>query len=110
MPTYDYECQACRHRFELFQSMTAKVLRKCPECGKNKLERLIGTGAGIIFKGSGFYGTDYRSPAYEQAQKSEPKAPDAGCTPTCGTDAAPAGCRKGKGGKSPKPAPKSAKD
>ena len=107
MPTYDYECQACRHRFELFQGMTAKVLRKCPECGKPKLERLIGTGGGVIFKGSGFYGTDYRSPAYEQAQKSDQAAP---CTPACGTDAAPTGCKmkqpasdkSGSGGKQSK--------
>ena len=53
MPTYDYVCQACGHRFEEFQSMSADPLKKCPKCKKNKLERLIGTGAGVIFKGSG---------------------------------------------------------
>ena len=61
MPTYDYQCNACDHTFELFQSIKDPVKRKCPECGKNKLRRLFGTGAAIIFKGSGFYQTDYRS-------------------------------------------------
>ena len=59
MPTYDYECAACPHTFEKFQSMTAKPLRKCPECG-GRVRRLIGSGAGVIFKGSGFYETDYK--------------------------------------------------
>lgn len=63
MPTYRYECEACGHGFELFQSMTDKVKRKCPECGKSRLVRLIGAGAGVIFKGSGFYQTDYKSTA-----------------------------------------------
>jgi putative FmdB family regulatory protein len=71
MPTYDYVCDACKHEFEEFQMMSAKPLKKCPECGKNKLRRLIGTGAGIIFKGSGFYETDYRSDSYKKAQKAE---------------------------------------
>ena len=61
MPTYRYECQACGHLFELFQSMTDKLKRKCPACGKPKLDRLIGAGAGVIFKGSGFYQTDYKN-------------------------------------------------
>jgi putative regulatory protein, FmdB family len=60
MPTYEYECSNCEHTFEEFQSMTDKALRKCPKCGKLKLQRLIGAGAGIIFKGSGFYETDYK--------------------------------------------------
>ena len=60
MPTYDYVCRACEHRFEHFQSMQEPTLRKCPECGRLKLERLIGAGAGILFKGSGFYETDYK--------------------------------------------------
>ena len=71
MPTYDYRCDACGHQLEAFQSMTAKPLRKCPECGKQKLKRLIGTGAGIIFKGSGFYETDYRSEGYKKAAEAE---------------------------------------
>lgn len=76
MPTYDYKCQNCDYEFEAFQSITAKHLRKCPQCGRLKLIRLIGTGAGVIFKGSGFYETDYRSDGYKQAAKkdTEPKA------------------------------------
>ena len=66
MPTYDYQCESCGHQFELFQSMSAPVKRKCPECSKLKLKRLIGTGSGVLFKGSGFYETDYRSKSYEQ--------------------------------------------
>lgn len=71
MPTYDYQCQACKHAFEEFQSITAPTLRKCPKCGKNKLVRLIGTGAGVIFKGSGFYETDYRSDSYKKAAEAD---------------------------------------
>ena len=67
MPTYAYECQECGHEFEKFQSMSANSLRKCPECGERKLQRLIGPGAGVIFKGSGFYETDSRSDAYKKA-------------------------------------------
>lgn len=59
MPTYDYECQKCKHVFEIFQSMNDKLIEKCPRC-KGKVKRLIGGGAGIIFKGSGFYETDYK--------------------------------------------------
>ena len=71
MPTYDYVCDACEHAFEEFQMMSAKVLKKCPECGKAKLRRLIGTGAGVIFKGGGFYETDYRSDAYQKDAKAD---------------------------------------
>ena len=60
MPTYDYECGACGNTFEKFQSMTARPVRKCPSCKKNKAERVIGAGSGLIFKGSGFYCTDYK--------------------------------------------------
>ncbi len=69
MPTYDYRCSGCGHEFEEFQSITAAPLKKCPRCGKAKLVRLIGTGAGVIFKGSGFYETDYRSEGYKKAAK-----------------------------------------
>lgn len=71
MPTYEYVCRACEHQFEMFQSMSATVKRKCPQCGKNTLERLIGTGSAIIFKGSGFYETDYRSDSYKKAAKAD---------------------------------------
>lgn len=70
MPTYDYECEKCGHRFELFQTMSEERKKRCPKC-KGKLRRLIGTGAGMIFKGSGFYVTDYRSDSYKNQKKSE---------------------------------------
>jgi putative FmdB family regulatory protein len=74
MPTYDYECSACNHTFEEFQSMTAEPLKKCPQCGKPKLRRLFGTGAAVIFKGSGFYQTDYRSESYKKGAKADEAA------------------------------------
>jgi len=67
MPTYDYQCDACDHRFELFQPITASPKRKCPKCGRSKLRRLIGPGAAIMFRGTGFYTTDYRSESYKKA-------------------------------------------
>ena len=69
MPTYDYECDACGHEMELFQGIKDPVKKKCPECGKNKLRRLFGTGGAIVFKGSGFYQTDYRSESYKKGEK-----------------------------------------
>jgi putative FmdB family regulatory protein len=74
MPTYDYQCDNCDHKFELFQPITEAVKRKCPECGKFKLRRLFGTGAAIVFKGSGFYETDYRSESYKKGAEAEKKA------------------------------------
>ncbi len=71
MPTYEYQCQACGKRFDLFQPITAAPVRKCPSCGRNKVRRLIGPGAGVLFKGSGFYQTDYRSDAYRKAAQKE---------------------------------------
>ena len=76
MPTYDYVCDSCGHEFEEFQMMSAKPLKKCPDCGKAKLRRLIGTGAGIIFKGGGFYETDYRSDGYKKAEKADQPSSD----------------------------------
>lgn len=76
MPTYDYVCDACEHQFELFQSIKDSPKRKCPECGKQKLRRLIGPGAAIMFKGSGFYITDYRSDSYKKAKAAEKPAGD----------------------------------
>ena len=66
MPTYDYVCDGCGHAFELFQSMTDNVKKTCPKCKKPKLRRLIGAGGAIVFKGSGFYKTDYRSESYKK--------------------------------------------
>lgn len=74
MPTYDYVCEACDHEFEAFQSITARQLRKCPVCGKLKLKRQFGPGGGLIFKGSGFYITDYRSSEYKSKAEAEKKA------------------------------------
>ena len=74
MPTYEYKCNACRKKMEIFQSIKEDPKRKCPECGKNALERLIGTGGAIIFKGSGFYQTDYRSESYKKAAESDKAA------------------------------------
>ena len=76
MPTYDYVCEACAHEFDEFQSITAKPLKTCPQCGAKKLKRLIGAGAGVIFKGSGFYQTDYRSDSYKIAADAENKPAD----------------------------------
>lgn len=97
MPTYDYRCNACEHEFELFQNMSDKVKRKCPECGKNALERLIGLGAGVIFKGSGFYETDYRSESYKKGAESEKKASSNGeAKCACGSKSA-SECASGAG-------------
>jgi putative FmdB family regulatory protein len=71
MPTYEYACDACGHKFEEFQSIKAAPIVVCPQCGKKKVKRLISAGAGFIFKGSGFYITDYRSESYKAAAKSE---------------------------------------
>jgi len=77
MPTYEYKCSACGFEFEKFESIKSTPSKKCPHCGKNRAKRLIGTGAGLIFKGSGFYITDYRSEAY----KSDVKADASGSGP-----------------------------
>lgn len=78
-PTYEYECQACQDRFEKFQSIKDAPLKKCPRCG-GKVRRLIGTGAGLLFKGSGFYITDYRSEGYKRAAKADAKPEPAKAT------------------------------
>ena len=74
MPTYEYQCDACNHNFDDFHSMSDKPLTKCPKCGKKKLRRAFGTGAAVIFKGSGFYQTDYRSESYKSAAKADQEA------------------------------------
>lgn len=74
MPTYEYHCDACEHHFDELQSFKDEPLKKCPECGKPKLRRLFGTGAAVLFKGSGFYETDYRSESYKAAAKAEQEA------------------------------------
>ena len=71
MPTYDYRCDHCGHRWDKFQSMSAEPLTTCPNCQHETAKRLIGTGAGIIFKGGGFYETDYRSDSYAKDAKKD---------------------------------------
>ena len=89
MPTYEYLCDACAHQFEEFQSITAEPIRKCPKCGRKKLRRLIGPGAAIIFKGSGFYQTDYRSESYKKAASADkPADKPADASASSGNDAA----------------------
>jgi putative FmdB family regulatory protein len=86
MPTYEYECTACGHKFEKFHSIKATPIKKCPECGKSKVKRLIGTGAGLLFKGSGFYITDYRSESYNKSAKADSSS----TAPASNGDAKPA--------------------
>ena len=105
MPTYDYACPACGHEFEVFQSMNDKRLTKCPQSGcKGKVVRKIGVGAGFVFKGSGFYITDYRSEGYKTAAKqdSAPAAAPAAAAPAAG--AAPAAAAAAPVAKESKPA------
>lgn len=80
MPTYDYVCDACDHKFELFQSIKDDPLKKCPECSKRKLRRLIGAGAAVVFKGSGFYQTDYRSESYKKSAAADGKPAETAST------------------------------
>jgi putative FmdB family regulatory protein len=93
MPTYEYECRTCGSVFEVFQSITAPALRKsrCENCGTRRpVRRLIGTGGAVLFKGSGFYQTDYRSESYSKAAKAETSAGDSAGKPEApGTSAAP---------------------
>jgi putative FmdB family regulatory protein len=74
MPTYEYKCNACGHKFEVFHAMSAEPVKVCPKCRKKKVERLISAGAGFIFKGSGFYITDYRSDSYKKAAEADKTA------------------------------------
>lgn len=91
MPTYDYECDACGHQFELFQSISADPEKKCPECKKLKLRRLIGTGAAVMFKGSGFYQTDYRSDSYKKSASADSKTSGGGSSESSGESSSKAG-------------------
>jgi putative FmdB family regulatory protein len=89
MPTYEYECTACGYEFEKFHSIKAAPIKKCPKCGKLKVKRLIGLGAGLIFKGSGFYITDYRSDAYNKSAKADSAPTTTGDAKPSGDTAAP---------------------
>jgi putative FmdB family regulatory protein len=88
MPTYEYACDGCQHQFDELQSFSDPPLTKCPKCGKKKLRRLFGTGAAILFKGAGFYQTDYRSESYKAGEK---KDSDAAKPATTGDTAGKAG-------------------
>jgi len=119
MPTYEYECRACGHEFETMHGMTAPVLRKCPKCAKLKLVRLISGGAGVIFKGSGFYETDYkrnRGGGSSESDAKQQKAEESAKSETksdAKTDAAPAkkdSKSETKSGGETKPEPKPKKD
>jgi len=84
MPTYDYKCDACEHGWEEFQSIKAAATKKCPSCGKSKARRLIGGGAGLLFKGSGFYITDYRSDSYKKSAAADTSS-SGSSTPSSGS-------------------------
>jgi putative FmdB family regulatory protein len=90
MPTYEYECEACGHKFEKFQTMSDKPVRVCPECKKRKVQRLMGTGAGIIFKGSGFYETDYKRKSSSGSSSSSSGAGSSSNSDGSGTESKPA--------------------
>jgi|SRR5947208_391649 len=92
MPTYEYQCTACGQAFEKFQSIKAEPIKKCPNCGKAKVKRLIGMGAGLLFKGSGFYITDYRGDSYNKAAKADvaPTATTGDAKPSTDAPASPA--------------------
>jgi putative FmdB family regulatory protein len=102
MPTYEYLCDACEHRFDEFQSFSEKPLKKCPECKKPKLRRLFGCGTAVLFKGSGFYETDYRSESYKAAAKADTEStgkPSDGGTASKNGTSEPAAAPKPEKGK-----------
>ncbi len=107
MPTYEYICRACGHEFEEFHSITAAPIKKCPSCGKLKVDRKIGIGAGVLFKGGGFYETDYRSEHYTKAAEAEKKAAEPKADAAKG-EGKPAGDAKPASGEAPKAAGKTA--
>jgi putative FmdB family regulatory protein len=102
MPTYEYHCDACENGFDEFQSITEPPLKKCPKCGKPKLRRIFGTGAAVLFKGSGFYQTDYRSESYKAAAKAEQEAAKPAATDKAATNGTASNSASEKGGKSAK--------
>jgi putative FmdB family regulatory protein len=107
MPTYEYQCDACEHNFDDFQSINDPPLKKCPECGKSKLRRVFGTGAAILFKGSGFYQTDYRSDSYKAAAKADQDS--SGKSATTDKGATDGAASSGTGETKAKPAGKTSK-
>src|SRR5947209_19945198 len=104
MPTYEYECDACKHNFDEFQSFSDAPLKKCPKCGKLKLRRAFGAGAAVIFKGSGFYQTDYRSESYKSAAKADQESAKPASTDSKAAGDGAGGKADGAGGKTAKTA------
>ena len=109
MPTYEYVCQACGHTFDELQSYSDPLLTKCPKCKKKKLQRSFGTGAAILFKGSGFYQTDYRSESYNSAAKADAEASKPATDAKAGKSESKASETKGADKKSETKSPKSEK-
>jgi putative FmdB family regulatory protein len=109
MPTYEYQCDACQHNFDEFQSMSDEPLKKCPKCGKKKLRRLFGAGAAIIFKGSGFYQTDYRSESYKSAAQADQPSTSSGSTDKTTTNGTTDSSKNGKAAENSKSSEKKAK-
>jgi putative FmdB family regulatory protein len=108
VPTYEYHCDACGHQFDEFQSMSEEPLKKCPACGKKKLRRAFGIGAAVLFKGSGFYQTDYRSESYKSGAKADQEA-SSKSSGTDGKSATNGAGKEGGGGKEVKAGAKSSK-
>lgn len=108
MPTYDYECDACGHTFEQFQNISEEHLKKCPSCRKPKLRRLIGAGAAVMFKGSGFYQTDYRSDSYKKRAEADKKTSEGGGESKSSDKSS--GSKSDKPAKAEKSSPKAASD
>ena len=98
MPTYEYECQKCDHHFEVKQSMKDAPLKSCPKC-RGRVKRLLGTGAGLIFKGTGFYSTDYRKPGYSEAAKKDSAPAATSSTTTKDSSGTKAGATEKKSSK-----------
>ena len=105
MPTYEYICDDCKHEFEAFESIKADAQTVCPTCGKPTLRRKIGAGAAIIFKGSGFYQTDYRSESYKAGAKADKPADSGGSTSSTSAPAAKSDSGGSGGGSSSTPSP-----
>lgn len=104
MPTYDYVCSACRHELEIFHAISVAPKRKCPECGRLTLKRQIGSGGGIIFKGAGFYETDYRSSEYKKAAKADSSEAKPGDSANTSADSMSSGTKPSKKDKPSNPA------
>ncbi len=100
MPTYEYRCHACDNLWEEFQSIKAEPTNKCPKCKKNKAERIISAGGGIIFKGTGFYQTDYRSESYKKGADAAKKASEGSSSDTKGSSESKGNSDSGKSAKS----------